>query len=241
MLVRHKKPFLAGIGLLSSFLLLFWLMLSPIITGANGNRLTGLEYADEVFNQLSKGSSYFIPAAQKNSQTLLNFDTSLSVKFKSPELETVAQMLLRKAGIDDVSAQNGKLAFAGSLGKILLAACTDSDLLYKNDGTAIEAKYNGEAPATVARAWWQMLDPCIAELQKQGHINEAKIVDQVVRRAIEPGNNFYGIKAESVADNILLLCAFMLFYVLYTVWYGFAIYEIFDGFGLMAASDKKEA
>ena len=65
MLVHAKAPFIRGCLLLISFLALFGIMLMPLMKDELGNHMTGLQYADNVFNELSKGSSYFIPDVQK--------------------------------------------------------------------------------------------------------------------------------------------------------------------------------
>ena len=61
MLIREKAPFLRGTLMLLSFLVLLCVLFMPVFRDENGKKLTGLQYSDNVFNQLSKGSSYFIP------------------------------------------------------------------------------------------------------------------------------------------------------------------------------------
>ena len=68
MLIHEKGPFIRGSLLLISFLVLFAVLLTPIMRDENGNHLTGLQYADNVFNELSKGSSYFIQACARTSR-----------------------------------------------------------------------------------------------------------------------------------------------------------------------------
>ena len=57
MLVRDKKHFVKGLLMLVTFGILFCALLIPIMRDERGNHLTGLQYADNVFNELSKGSS----------------------------------------------------------------------------------------------------------------------------------------------------------------------------------------
>ena len=71
MLVHAKAPFIRGCLLLISFLILFAIMLMPIMKDELGNHVTGLQYADNVFNELSKGSSYFIPGVRENLKSCL--------------------------------------------------------------------------------------------------------------------------------------------------------------------------
>jgi hypothetical protein len=93
----------------------------------------------------------------------------------------------------------------------------------------------------VTKAWWAVLDASIKELQKQKLIQEAKVVGQVNKRGLEPGYNFYGIAGEKVLDNVLPLVGLLAFYVLYTMWYGYAIFDMFGGIGLGMSKPKTKS
>ncbi len=73
-------------------------------------------------------------------------------------------------------------------------------------------------------------------------IEEAKIVSDVTKKAIEASYNFYGIQAQQVSDHAGLMTFVLVFYVVYTMWWGFAIFYIFEGIGLSMkkAKVKKE-
>ena len=238
MLIHAKAPFFRGSLMLISFLVLFCALLMPIMNDENGKKITGLEYADNVFNELSKGSSYFIPGVRQNVKNVDGKVVTVTVKLKKGDLAPIAAMALQKSGATDVSATDGKVTFTGDLGKILASVTDDSDALYHNDADKVSQKYGGENALKVAAAWWYLLSPSIKELQKQRLIVEAQVVDQVLRRAIEPGNNFYSVTAAKVSEHILLMAAMLIFYVLYTLWYGFAIFELFEGMGLAMTKSK---
>lgn len=238
MLIHAKAPFFRGSLMLVSFLVLFGVLLTPVMRDENGKHLTGLQYADNVFNELSKGSSYFIPGVRKNVQPLNGKMVTLTVKLKKAAYAPVAAMALQKSGATNVTAADGKVTFTCDLGMILTSATDDSDALYHNDAAKVSRKYDGEPALKVAAAWWYLLTPCIKELQKQRLISEAQVVDHVLRRAIEPGNNFYSVLPTKVADHAWLLGAMLAFYVLYTLWYGFAIFELFEGIGLAMTKSK---
>ncbi|MBD5647103.1 MAG: hypothetical protein HDQ89_05585 [Desulfovibrio sp.] len=237
-IIRNRAIFLRGVLLIGSFIVLFWLILTPLLPGENGRRLTGLEYADKTFNELSKGSSYFIPGVRETIVPLMGKEVALRVTLRKPALAPLAQSLLAGAGAT-VEAADTTLSFRGDLGRILLAATDDADLLYHNDGQAVSDRSDGAPALEVAQAWWYLLKPCIQELQKQQRVADAKAVDQVLTRAVEPGNNFYGIEAADMSAHVLLVCGLLAFYVLYTVWYGFGIYELFEGLGLVAHGHKE--
>ncbi|WP_165072136.1 hypothetical protein [Desulfovibrio sp. ZJ200] len=238
MLIHEKAPFARGSLLLLSFLALFAVLLMPVMRDESGNHLTGLQYADNVFNELSKGSSYFIPGVRESLKSVEGKEVQLTVKLKKADLAPLAVMVLQKSGAADATAADGKVSFRGDLGTLLASATDDANALYHNNAAAVAQKYEGAPALKVAAAWWYLLSPSIKELQKERRISEAQVVDQVVRRAIEPGNNFYSVLPAKVSEHIWLMSGMLIFYVLYTLWYGFAIFELFEGVGLAMTKSK---
>lgn len=235
MIVKDKKTFLRGSVLLASFTVIFILMLMPVMHGEDGTPQTGLEYADVIFNELSKGSSYFIP--EVNAAIKPYMDTPTAYTLPLNDDSGLIRLILEQAGAE-ISVGSNTLSFNGYLGKILNLATQDANLLYHNDGAAISRRYDGNTPLDVARAWWQFLNACVNVMQKDGKVEQANIVDMVIRKAIEPGNNFYSIKPINVSDHIILIIGLLSFYILYAIWYGFGIYDIFEGLGLVAKEKK---
>lgn len=86
MLIHEKGPFIRGSLLLISFLVLFAVLLTPIMRDENGNHMTGLQYADNVFNELSKGSSYFIPGVRESVKSVDGKMVQMTVTMKKPPL-----------------------------------------------------------------------------------------------------------------------------------------------------------
>ncbi|MDE7064211.1 MAG: hypothetical protein K2O70_01915 [Desulfovibrionaceae bacterium] len=236
MLIHHKPSFIRGILLLGSFLVLFAIILSPVFKDENGKSTTGLHYADSLFNSLSKGSSYFIPTVRRQVEALNGKEIAVTVTLKKADRVALAVEALKLAGAE-AAADGDKITYRGDLGKILGAAVNVGDYLYHNNAEAVRKEYNAPALA-VSAAWWHVLTPSIKELQKQRLIAEAGVVDQVIRRAIEPGNNFYSVPPSKVSDHLLIMSALLIFYVIYTLWYGFAIFELFDGIGLTMTKSK---
>ena len=140
--------------------------------------------------------------------------------------------------IKKLVADGGKVSFKGDLGLILTSATDDADALYHNNADAVSQKYGGEPALKVAAAWWYLLSPSIKELQKQRLFGEAQVVDHVLRRAVEPGNNFYSVVPAKVSEHVWLMSGMLIFYVLYTLWYGFSIFELFEGIGLAMTKSK---
>lgn len=240
MLVTDKKKFRQGTILFLSFAVLFWVMLLPIFHDSTGSRQNSLQYADTVFNELAKGSSWFIPEVLREVDAMAGKPVRLSINIQDPAQARVAIAELKSAGVTDVKDDSGIVSFSGDFGAILRAAATDSADLYHNDGRLVSERYGGEPPLLASAAWWHLLNPCVKALQKQGMLPEAKAVEMVVKKAIEPGNNFYGIPSAAVSENIFLICALLAFYLLYAVWYGFAIYRLFEGLGLLRQGEAKQ-
>ena len=237
MLIHEKKPFIRGTLMILSFLVVFGILLTPVLHDEHGTPLTGLQFADNVFNELSKGSSNFIPTLREAVQSVDGRIVQVSVKLKKADQAPLAVKVLNQAGAT-AKAQDGTVTFSGDLGKILSSAVDDSENLYQNNDKNVSAKYNGEEALKVSSAWWQVLTPSIKELQKIKLIAEAKVVDQVIRRGIEPGHNFFGVEPAKVKDHVLLLAAMLIFYIVYTLWYGFSIFELFEGIGLAMTKSK---
>lgn len=230
MLIHQRKPFMKGMVLLLSFAVVCSLLLFPILTDEEGNHLTGLQYADEVFNSLSKGSSYFIPQVRESLTSVQGKQVEFNIPLKKHELGDTIVKVYEKIGAQ-ATIENERIKVSGELGAILSAATEVGDKLYYNDAKSVEDNY-GQPALEVARAFWYTLNPGVKDLQRQGKIADAKIVDQVVRKALEPGNNFYSVPVAKVSDHVLLVIGMLVFYILYTLWYGFGIMEMFEGIGL---------
>jgi len=57
-------------------------------------------------------------------------------------------------------------------------------------------------------------------------------VRSVNEKGIEPAYNYFGIEPDSVSSRIGVVIFSLVFYVIYTVWYGFALMFIVEGLGL---------
>ncbi|MEN6440456.1 MAG: hypothetical protein ABFD97_17925 [Syntrophobacter sp.] len=239
MLVRHKKTFSMGALFGVTFLVILSVIFSPIF----GEGKNGLEFSDDLFNKLSKGSSFFIPDVRKNTLPFEGQSFTASVKTANPDL---AVKMLMTAGAQ-VGRDDTRLKVTGDLGKLLAAVLIDSESMYHNKGSELTARYGftGEADSSAKKAlktWWEILNTMIFDLQVQKKIEQATATDQVLKKGIEPAYNFYGVAAESVSSKALLMISLLVFYVIYTMWWGYAIFYMFDGIGLSMkkAKVKKE-
>lgn len=235
MLVRHKGTFIKGMFLAITFLGVLWLIFSPLFEGK-----TGLEFSDDLFNKLSKGSSYFIPKVAEKNQKFVGKTVSFTVKLPNAEQAEQAVKVLQVAGAK-VEAKDDQLTVSGDLGKILSDVLKDSDAMYHNHGKEVSARY-GFDEKDVMITWWTVLNGSVKELQKQKQIEEAKDVSEVMKKAIEPAFNYYGIEGQKVSEKAGTMTGLLVFYVVYTMWWGYAIFYLFDGIGLSMkkAKVKKE-
>ncbi|WP_420267024.1 hypothetical protein [Candidatus Magnetominusculus dajiuhuensis] len=236
MLVENKKPFFTGVFYGISFLAVLAVIFSPIF----GDGRNGLVFSDDMFNKLSKGSSYFIPKIIKGNEKNMGKQFSVTISLDKPEVAEKAAGQFKKAG-SDVRLDGSTLKISGDLGKTLAVILKDSDSMFNNDSDKLKADY-GYDGKEVLQSWWQALSKMDKALKKDGKIPESKEVGAVMKKAVEPAYNFFGIQSQQVSDKIGIMSGLLVFYVIYTMWWGFAIYFLFEGFGLSMkkAKVKKE-
>jgi len=235
MLVRNKKIFSIGIVFAISFLAVLVFIFSPVFKGKNG-----LQFSDDSFNKLAKGSSYFIPKVSKSVEQFIGKPIAVSINLDQAEDTENTAKLLAAAGAK-VDIKNTELKIEGDLGTILQSAIKDADSMYKNDGKTVSERY-GYDEKMVMKNWWNALSRIEKGLKKEKFITEAKVVSDVTKKAVEPGYNFYQIDANKVSEHAGMMSGLLIFYVLYTMWWGYAIFYMFEGIGLSMkkAKIKKE-
>lgn len=236
MLIRHARMFNLGLLLGITFLGVLFLIFQPIFPGGK----TGLDFSDDLFNKLSKGSSYFIPEVAKDNEKLMGTDFSVNIKFDKPEQMESAIKILSSGGAQ-ATAKETQLAISGDLGKLLGNVIKDADEMYKNEGAEVSSRY-GFKEMDVMALWWSVLSKMNKEFQKDKKIDDSDMVMKVMQKAVEPAYNYYGIEAEKVSGKAFTLTGLLVFYIVYTMWWGYAIFYMFDGIGLSMkkAKVKKE-
>jgi len=241
-----KKSLGIGIALAVSFLVVLFLIFSPIF----GDGKNGLVFADDLFNKLSKGSSYFIPKVAKENEKFMGKMFAVNLKMSKSEdkpgdgekrAERAAKLFTVNPGAK-AEVMGSELKIEGDLGLVLKAALEDSDVMFKNEGDKIKTKYEA-AMATddvkqMFRQWYNVLPQISKEFAKDKKIEESKIVSAVSKKAVETAYNYYGVEAQKVSEKALLMTGLLVFYVIYTMWWGFAIFYIFDGIGLTMSKSK---
>ncbi|MCS7214981.1 MAG: hypothetical protein RMI30_03570 [Thermodesulfovibrio sp.] len=232
MIVKDKKHFSIGMILTAGFLGLFLLIISPIF----GDGKNGLEYADDLFNKLSKGSSYFIPKLSKAIEPFKGKQFNVTVKYNSTDDAQRVAKLFMSAGAN-VEQQGNSLVIQGDLGNILTMIVRDSDLMYKNKGEDVRNIY-GYDEKRALKDWWISLEQMSKIFKSNKLFEESKILEEVNKKAVEPAYNFYKIEAVKVSEKALIMAILLVGYVIYTIWWGYSMYHLFEGIGLTAKKPK---
>ncbi|RJP80806.1 MAG: hypothetical protein C4522_07060 [Desulfobacteraceae bacterium] len=223
--IVDKKEFFLGAGLLAAFFVVLVIFFSPVFDGKNG-----LEYLDNLYNSISKGSAYYIPDLKKEVGAYSGTSVNLTLMMDSDEQADQTAKLFNQGGA--LVNTNGKqLSIAGDLAAILENCLVDSDLMYANSGEQLSAKY-GYNERQVIYNWWNAGKEMDKSLSKQELFKEAKIVGTVNKKAVETAYNYYKIQPQKISDKYGVVIFSLVFYVVYTLWYGFAILFMFEGWGL---------
>ena len=104
--------------------------------------------------------------------------------------------------------------------------------MYHNDGEKVSGKYSYNEKQALYN-WWQALNAMEKNLKKQKKFKEAEIVASVVKKAVESSYNYYKIEPKKITDRWGVVIFSLVFYVIYTMWYGFSIMFMFEGWGMM--------
>lgn len=224
-MIADKKKFTLGLAMLIAFFAVLALFFTPIFGGQNG-----LNYLDGLYNSISKGSAYYIPKLKDEAKTFSGNPVELSLAMANPAQAQRTSQLLMKAGAT-VSVTDAKLKASGDLGKILDGALADVDAMYKNDGKAVADKY-GFDERLALYTWWQAFKAIEKDLNNQKKFKEAKTIANISKKGIEASYNFYRVEPQSIMDRLGVVVFSLVFYVAYTLWYGFAIMFMFEGWGM---------
>jgi hypothetical protein len=223
--IADKKEFFLGAGLLVAFFVVFVLIFSPVFNGQNG-----LEYLDDLYNSISKGSAYYIPDLKNEADAYSGKSVNLTLMMASEEQASQTASLFNQSGAL-VNTDGEKLTITGDLGDILHNCLADADMMYQNAGAELSGKYNYHERQVIYN-WWSAAKEMDKSLSKQHLFKEAKIVGTVSKKAIETAYNYYQITPQKISDKYGVVIFSLIFYVVYTLWYGFAILFMFEGWGL---------
>jgi hypothetical protein len=217
-MIAKEKEFYTGLGLIIGFVIVLILFFVPFYRGKNG-----LNYLDNLYNSISKGSAYYIPMVKEETDKFKGDMVNMTLTLTSAKQAEQTALLLKASGAE--ATMNGAvLKVGGDLGKILENALTDADLMYKDEGKKVVEKY-GYNERVALFNWWKAMQQMDKDLGKQKKFKEGKV-------AMETAYNYYNVEAQNIGDRWGTVVFSLLFYVVYTLWYGFAILFMFEGWGL---------
>jgi len=224
-MITNMGKFLVGLGLMISFLIVLVALFSPVFNGE-----TGLDYLDNTYNSISKGSAYYIPKVREHYAAFAGNRVAVTLRMESEDQAQQTARLLEPTATVAVVEQD-QLRIEGDLGTILESCTEDSDLMYANDAESLTAKYGYHGKRALFN-WWAALHEMERDLKRQKMFKEAEITAFVVKKAVEPAYNYLGIEAQHISEKIWIVVFSLVFYVVYTMWYGFAFMFMFEGLGM---------
>ncbi len=224
-MIAHKKEFFGGVVMMGAFIVVLIIIFMPIFGGQNG-----LNYLDNLYNTISKGSAYYIPKVKQETDEYAGKAVTVTMVMAEEERARQAAQLFMKGGAL-VNVAGAEVKVSGDLGKILENCLADADLMYHNDGQKLSAKYGYEEKRILLN-WWVALHHMEKDLKDQKKFKEAKVVALVVKKAVELGYNYYEVEPQKIGDKFGIVILSLVFYVIYTLWYGFGIMFMFEGWGM---------
>ncbi len=236
-MIRNPAAFTKGLLLSVTFFIVLFIIFLPIW----GEGQNGLRAADRLFNSISKDSSFFIPRLQKNvNERATNRPITANLSMKSDQMALNTVKIFTSGAAVEAAVTGPKVTVSGDLGKILSAMLADAEVMFNNNAAELTAKYGFDGKE-VLYTWWNIAKEMEKAFTRQGKFADARLVAESNKRGVEVAYNYFGIKAKSAADNAALLAAALIFYVIYTLWWGIGVLFLFEGFGLeMKAGAKKE-
>jgi hypothetical protein len=224
-MIEHRKEFMGGVGLMITFIIVLIIFFTPIFDGKNG-----LNYLDNLYNSISKGSAYYIPKIKEQSAAFKGSSVGVTLQLADKNQAEQTTSLFIAAGAETI-VTGAAIKVTGDLGLILEDCLADADAMYHNEGEKVSGKY-GYDERHVLFNWWRAFKEMEKSLKKQSKFKEAEIVALTVKKAVEPAYNYYKIDPQNITDRIGIVIFSLIFYVVYTLWYGFGIMFMFEGWGM---------
>ncbi|MEW6259854.1 MAG: hypothetical protein AB1547_08085 [Thermodesulfobacteriota bacterium] len=224
-MLANKKEFMTGFFLMVAFLIVLFVMFMPVFGGHNA-----LNYFDSLYNSISKGSAYYIPDLKKKVEksSAKNIAVTLAMK-DDAEAKAVGTLLMKTGAM--VNVNGSQIKMSGEMNAIMAAALEDADNLFQNRGEAVKGKYQMDE-RLAGYGWWVGMKAIIKDLNRQHLFAEAKQLGEINKKAIECAYNYYGIVPQNIGDKWGIVFLSLAFYVIYTIWYGYGILFMFEGWGL---------
>ena len=224
-----KKELAIGIFLMVTFIAVMVLIFMPITEDGNA-----LDYLDNLYNSISKGSANYIEKVHHLVEEHGSEVVTLNLKMDDATAAEKAEVLFVKAGMT-TAVEGSDLMVNGDLEVIFEACLVDADSAYHNRKEDFIDRY-GVGARFALHSWWQALKAMEKDLNRQKLFPAAQLAHTVQAKTVECAYNYYGIEAQAIKDRWGTVLFSLVFYVLYTIWYGYAIMYIFEGLGFELAA-----
>ncbi|SDO55206.1 hypothetical protein [Desulforhopalus singaporensis] len=228
---NSKQLKIRGILMLLSFFIVLMIIFLPLLPGAGGKKVNGLDYLDNFFNELSKGSAYHIDKQLEDAAHYTGSSFNHTLIMDSPQQALLAANMLNINNLPATVQGGVNLTVDADFGQIMTTILRDADTMYHNNGQAITDKY-GVDEMSALYSWYRLQNAMAAKLTGSGAFAQAKFVKKSMTKGVEPAYNYYKVEVKPVREEIFLLIAALVFYVAYTIWYGFGLLYIFEGLGI---------
>jgi ABC-type Na+ efflux pump permease subunit len=228
-MIHNKKEFNGGLALLVTFFIVLFAMFQPLFDGHNA-----MAYLDNLYNSISKGSAYYVDKLKDEAKTVGDFEVDVTMVLASEAQAAQSVVLITGAGAS-AEAQGKNLTVKGNYQAILNACLDDADKMYHNDAEFLKAKYpeyKDKDDRLALYNWNAILGGFDRQLKKQKAFAEAKVAVNITAKVVETAYNYYKVVPEQIKDKMGIVFFSLAFYVVYTMWYGFGIMFVFEGWGL---------
>ena len=169
----QSKLKVRGIFMVVSFFALLGIIFSPVFPG----KMNGLDYMDNLFNMISKGSSYFIPQSLVESEKFA--DKALETKIKLANEKEAAEIAkLFAASGAQVDVAGVELNIKGNVGQIMKTALEDADMLFNNNGKPLVDKYGYDEKRVIFN-WWTACSKISKYLTAEKRFDGANLFENI--------------------------------------------------------------
>ena len=218
-----------GVFLMVTFIAVMIGIFMPLLDDGNA-----LNYLDNLYNSISKGSAYYIPKVEHQVEDHGSEVVTLNLKMGDSSAAQMAEPLFARAGLT-TAVEGSNLMVNGDLETIFSACLEDSESAYHNRNEDLVARYGMEARPAL-HTWWLALGAMEKDLNRQKLFDAAQLTHTVQAKTVECAYNYYGIEAQEIKNRWGTVLFSLVFYVFYTIWYGYGIMYIFEGLGFELAA-----
>jgi hypothetical protein len=224
-----KKELGIGIFLMATFAAVMVGIFMPLFDDGNA-----LDYLDNLYNSISKGSAYYIPKVVHQVEEHGSEVVTLNLKMEDSNAAERAERLFARAGVT-TAVEDNNLMVNGDLETIFRTCLEDAESAYLNRKEDFVDRY-GDGARQSLHWWWLALKAMEKDLNRQKLFPAAQLTHTVQAKTVECAYNYYGIEAQAINDRWGTVLFSLVFYVLYTVWYGYGIMYVFEGLGFELAA-----